>query len=244
MEPTEKSLRSKLYIVIPALNEEGSIEQTLHTIVEACGDLPYQIIIVNDHSTDRTAEIVDAFAVNNGNVRRVDNLGPGGFSNALRVGYEAAGEGAIVTMMADLCDDPTSLTPMYEMILDGYDVVCGSRYMPGGGKENEESWLKGLLSRCVGLSLHRLAGIPTHDVTNAFKMYRSDLLKSTWIEEAGFVCSMEITVKAYIKGARIGEVPTTWRGRTVGKSKFSMLKGIRPYLRWYILTIVLRKHRF
>jgi dolichol-phosphate mannosyltransferase len=237
-------VKYRVYIVIPALNEEGSIEQTLHAIVAACVDLPYQVLIVNDHSTDRTAEIVDAFALKHGNVRRVDNLGPGGFSNALRVGYEAAGDGAIVTMMADLCDDPTSLAPMYEMILEGYDVVCGSRYMPGGGKENEEGWLKGLLSRSVGLSLHRLAGIPTHDVTNAFKMYRSDLLKSTSIEEAGFACSMEITIKAYLKGARIGEVPTTWRGRMAGKSKFSMIKGIRPYLRWYIWMVVLRKHRF
>jgi dolichol-phosphate mannosyltransferase len=244
VKSTEGSFGSKLYIVIPALNEEGSIEQTLRTIVEACVDLPYQVIIVNDHSTDHTAEIVDAFALKCGNVRRVDNLGPGGFSNALRAGYAAAGDGAIVTMMADLCDDPVSLAPMYKMILDGYDVVCGSRYMPGGGKENEESWLKGLLSRSVGLSLHRLAGIPTHDVTNAFKMYRSELLKSTTIEERGFACSMEITIKAYLKGARIGEVPTTWRGRTIGKSKFSMIKGLRPYLRWYIWTVLLRKHRF
>jgi dolichol-phosphate mannosyltransferase len=240
----EEDFNLKLYIVIPALNEEDSIEQTLQIIVEACVDLPYQIIIVNDHSTDSTKEIVDRFAAMHGNVCCVDNPGPGGFSNALGVGYEAAGEGAIVTMMADLCDDPATLVPMYKMILDGYDVVCGSRYMLGGGKENEESWLKGLLSRSVGLSLRRLTGIPTHDVTNAFKMYRSSLLKSTAIEERGFACSMEITVKAYLKGARIGEVPTIWRGRTAGKSKFSMIKGIKPYLRWYLWTVLLRKHRF
>jgi len=244
VKSTEGARGPKLYIVIPALNEEGTIEQTLSVVTEASADIPSEIIVVNDHSTDRTGEIVDAFAAGRGNVRRVDNPGPGGFRNALRVGYEAAGDGVIVTMMADLCDDPATLVPMYEMIVDSYDVVCGSRYMPGGGKENEENWLKGLLSRWVGLSLRRLAGIPTHDVTNAFKMYRGDLLKSTTIEETGFASSMELTVKAYLKGARIGEVPTIWRGRTAGKSKFSMIKGIRPYIRWYILILVLRKHRF
>jgi len=244
VKSTEGARGPKLYIVIPALNEEGTIEQTLSVVTEASADIPSEIIVVNDHSTDRTGEIVDAFAAERGNVRRVDNPGPGGFCNALRVGYEAAGDGVIVTMMADLCDDPATLVPMYEMIVDSYDVVCGSRYMPGGGKENEENWLKGLLSRWVGLSLRRLAGIPTHDVTNAFKMYRGDLLKSTTIEEPGFASSMELTVKAYLKGARIGEVPTIWRGRTAGKSKFSMIKGIRPYIRWYILILVLRKHRF
>jgi dolichol-phosphate mannosyltransferase len=240
---SEENNKSKLYIVIPALNEEGSIAQTLDSIARACEAMPFEIIVVNDHSTDQTAQIVDAFATERGNARRVDNLGPGGFSNALSVGYNAAGDGMIVTMMADLCDDPTTLMPMYEKMVDGCDVVCGSRYMPGGGKENEESWLKGLLSRSVGLSLHWLTGLPTHDVTNAFKMYRSDLLKSIVIEEAGFACSMEIVIKAYLRGAAIGEVPTTWRGRVTGKSKFSMLKGFKPYLRWYIRTVMARRHR-
>jgi glycosyltransferase involved in cell wall biosynthesis len=232
-----------LYIVIPALNEEDIIAQTLGRI-EAEVELPHQIIVVNDHSTDRTGEIVRQFSEQRPNVRVVNNEGPRGFSNALKVGYAAAGEGAIVTMMADLCDDPRTLPLMYEKILEGYDLVCGSRYMPGGGKEGEDSRLKGWLSRFVGRSLRRLVGVPTHDATNAFKMYRSAVLKSIPIEEAGFACSMEITVKAFLRGARITEVPTVWRGRTAGRSKFSMLKGGKDYLRWYIWAVLLRKHKF
>jgi glycosyltransferase involved in cell wall biosynthesis len=235
--------RPRLFIVIPALNEEAMIARTLSRIQETL-EIDHEIIVVNDHSTDRTAEVVRAYAHEHPQVRLIDNGGKGGFTNALRVGYAAAGDGVIATMMADLCDDPESLPLMYAKILEGYDVVCGSRYMPGGGKEREDNELKGTLSRFVGLSLRRLVGVPTHDVTNAFKMYRSEILKSITIEEAGFASSLEITVKAFLKGARITEVPTVWQGRTAGKSKFSMLKGGKDYLRWYVWAVLLRKHKF
>ena len=141
-----ESKRPTMYIVIPALNEEETILVTLRRI-EGEIDLDYQVIVVNDHSTDRTEEVVRGFAVEHPNVQLVNNEGGRGFTNALRVGYDAAGEGVIVTMMADLCDDPQTLPLMYEKIVDGYDVVCGSRYMPGGGKEQEDSEVKGALSR-------------------------------------------------------------------------------------------------
>ena len=240
MDSTDKPA---LHIVIPALNEEEIIEQTLARI-EGEVALPHEVIVVNDHSTDSTEEIVRRFGEQHSNVRVVNNEGPRGFSNALKVGYAAAGDGAIVTMMADLCDDPQTLEPMYEKIVEGYDVVCGSRYMPGGGKQQEDSEVKGALSRFVGLSLRRLVGVPTHDATNAFKMYRSEIIKNIPIEEAGFACSMEITVKAFLRGAKIAEVPTVWKGRTAGKSKFSMLKGGKDYLRWYVWAVLLRKHKF
>jgi len=232
-----------LFIVIPALNEEENIGQTLECLEDQV-DLPCEVIVVDDHSTDATGEVVRRFAEEHSNVRLVKNEGPRGFSNALKVGYEAAGSGVIVTMMADLCDDPQTLAPMYEKILEGYDVVCGSRYMPGGGKRNEDSEVKGMFSRFVGLSLRRLVGVPTHDATNAFKMYRSEVIKNIPIEEAGFASSMEITVKAFLRGAKIAEVPTVWRGRTAGKSKFSILKGGKDYLRWYVWAVLLRKHKF
>ncbi len=232
-----------LYIVIPALNEEDNIARTLDQI-EAVVDWPHEIIVVNDHSTDATEEVVRAYGEQHPGVRVVNNEGARGFSNALKVGYAAAGDGAIVTMMADLCDDPHTLALMYAKILEGYDLVCGSRYMPGGGKEREDSEIKGAFSRFVGLSLRKLVGVPTHDATNAFKMYRSETIKNIPIEEAGFACSMEITVKAFLRGAKITEVPTVWQGRTAGKSKFSMLKGGKDYMRWYIWAVLLRKHKF
>ena len=231
-----------LFIVIPALNEEKIIGQTLGSI-EAEVVLPHEVIVVDDHSTDDTANVVRRFGERHPNVRLISNQGPPGFSNALKVGYAAAGAGAIVTMMADLCDDPRTLAPMYAKIVQGYDVVCGSRYMPGGGKHDEDSKVKGMLSRFVGILLRLLVGVPTHDATNAFKMYRSEMLKSISIEETGFACSMEIALKAFFRGARIAEVPTVWRGRTEGRSKFSLLKDGKDYMRWYAWAVLSRKPR-
>ena len=232
-----------LYIVVPALNEEKIIAQTLGRIEAEVG-LPHELIVVDDHSTDRTADVVRSFGKRHPNVSVISNEGPNGFGNALKAGYTAAGSGAIVTMMADLCDDPQTIAPMYAKIVEGYDLVCGSRYMPGGGKQDEDSEVKGMFSRFVGLSLRRLVGMPTHDTTNAFKMYRSEVLKSLSMEEAGFACSMEIAIKAFFRGAKITEVPTVWRGRTAGKSKFSLLKGCKGYLRWYAWALLSRQHRF
>ena len=178
-----------LSVIIPAHNEEDCIGETLDGLCEVLDreSMDYEVIVVNDHSTDGTEDVVRRFGEQHPNVRVVNNEGKRGFSNALKVGYTAAGDGAIVTMMADLCDDPQTLAPMYAKIVEGFDVVCGSRYMPGGGKHDEDSEVKGMFSRFVGLSLRRLVGVPTHDATNAFKMYRSEVLKSITIEEMGLV---------------------------------------------------------
>ena len=98
---TEEGKNPTLFVVIPALNEEENIVRTLEQI-EAVVDWPHEIIVVNDHSTDSTEEVVQNFGRQCDNVRVVNNEGDRGFSNALKVGYAAAGEGAIVTMMADL----------------------------------------------------------------------------------------------------------------------------------------------
>ena len=126
---------------------------------------------------------------------------------------------------------------------EGYDLVCASRYMPGGQRLGGPP-LQGFFSRYVCSSLMKLTGIRTHDVSNAFKMYRTEILRTTPLEEAGFASSLEICVKAFLKGYRITEVPTTWRGRTAGTSSFKMLKVARSYFRWYLWAVLLRNHRF
>jgi len=100
---------------------------------------------------------------------------------------------------------------MLELVGEGYDVVCGSRYM-AGGRQIGGPVLKGFLSRAAGMSLHWLAGVPTHDVTNSFKMYRTAFLQSVTFESTGgFEIGMEAVVKAYVRGGRIAEVPAPGR---------------------------------
>lgn len=235
-------MTAKLTVVIPARNEEEVIENTLHDL-ERRLRLEHKIIVVNDRSADRTEEIVRGLRDQYPNIEIINNPYPGGFTNALKAGFEKVDTEFVVAYMADACDDPLTIERMYEKVLGGFDVVCGSRYMPGG-KKNGGRFLQTLFSKFVGLSLRSLINLPTHDATNAFKMYRTGVINSINIEEAGFAVSLEIIVKAYLRNYKITEVPTTWKDRTGGRSNFRLFKVARNYIRWYIWAILLRNHKF
>jgi hypothetical protein len=142
--------------------------------------------------------------------------------------------------MADLSDDPKDVDAMYELARQGADVVSGSRYMRGG-RQLGGPLIKRTLSRVAGLSLHHLGGVPTHDATNNYKMYSRRLLESTSIESGGgFEVALEMTVKAHLAGLRVAEVPTTWRDRTAGESRFRLRKWLPYYLRWYRRAMLAR----
>ena len=101
--------------------------------------------------------------------------------------------------------------------------------------------LKGLISRTAGVRLYWLAGLPTHDATNAFRAYRRRACMDFPIEsQGGFAYSLEITAKAYAAGRRITEVPSTWRDRSAGQSRFKLLQWLPYYLRWYFYTLTRR----
>ena len=135
--------------------------------------------------------------------------------------------------MADLSDDLTLVDRMLDLYRHGYRLVAPSRYMPGG-KVIGGPLLKKNFSRAAGLSLYWLRGIPTRDATNAFKLYDAALLKTFDIESiSGFEISLEITVKAFLAGWPITEIPATWRDRTRGKSRFRLWAWLPRYLRWY-----------
>jgi hypothetical protein len=172
----------------------------------------------------------------------VKNRFGSGALNAIKTGLlDARGEAALV-VMADLSDDLRAVGPMFDLVTRGYDVVCGSRYMPGG-KQIGGPLLKSLLSRLAGTSLRLLTGIPTHDVTNSFKMYRTGFLRTLEFESTGgFEIGMEIVVKAFLAGGRIAEVPSVWKDRVAGKSRFRMWSWIPRYLRWYFHALRFR-HR-
>jgi dolichol-phosphate mannosyltransferase len=107
-----------------------------------------------------------------------------------------------------------------------------------GGKQLGGPKFKGTLSRMAGLSLHYLTGIPTHDISNSFKMYTSRVIKSIQIESSGgFELGMEIVCKAFLAGFKITEVPSVWRDRSAGQSRFKLWKWLPHYLRWYFFTL-------
>lgn len=139
--------------------------------------------------------------------------------------------------MGDMCDDPCTIDAMVKEMALGYDVVCASRYVRGGGKEGGPR-IQSLFSRFVGLSIHFIVGIATRDVSNAFKLYRKSVIDSITLQGLSVETSMELALKAHFKGYRMSEVPTTWRGRTEGRSKIRLFKIAPGYFRWYVWAIV------
>lgn len=232
----------KLSIVIPAHNEEENIAEVINKI-EQILDIEHELVVVNDHSTDFTAKIVSGLSKQYANIRLVDNLLEPGFANAIKTGFINLKTEAVVPIMGDLCDDLSTIKAMLKKIEEGYDVVCGSRYIKGGLRLGG-SKIKGFFSSFVGKSLHCLLGVPTHDIANAFKMYRKKVIDAINIESRGFEISMEIPLKAYYLGFKITEVPTVWKERTKGKSSFKMFKLFPGYLRLYTWGIFRRICRY
>ena len=228
----------KTTIVIPVYNEGGNIRSTLTAIrQEVRGD--YTVAIVYDRDDDTTLPEAEAWEKENGSkARRIRNQYGRGALNAIRTGMEKADSEYVIVTMADLSDPPSVMNAMIEMAdREQADIVCASRYMQGGSQHGGPL-LKGLLSRCAGLSLHSLAGLPTHDPTNSFKLYRKSFLEKMTVESTGgFELGLELVVKAWKGGYKVTEVPTSWNDRVEGKSNFKLWKWLPHYLHWYFAAL-------
>lgn len=225
----------KLSIVVPAHNEEDNIGNLIDK-VQSSLRINFELLVVDDHSSDNTARIVFNKSKIFNNMRLIKNDSDPGFANTLRLGFANASGELILPLMADLCDDLDTVNLMYDEINKGYDVVCGSRYIKGGARIGG-SKLKGLLSSLAGWSAYYLLGISTHDIANAFKMYKKKVVDSFSINAKGFEISMELPLKAYYAGFKITEVPTKWLERKKGKSSFKMFNLIPSYLKLYFWAI-------
>ncbi len=222
-------------VVIPAHNEEKSIREVIIRLIDAL-TVDYEVVVVNDHSSDNTRVIVEELRKRYKNIILVDNNEPRGFANTLLTGFKAARGELIVSVMADLCDDPVLINKMYQKINQGYDIVCGSRYMRGGQKIGGPS-VKTFLSSLAGRIIYIL-GVPTHDITNSFKMYKREIIEAIDLEAESFEISMEIPLKAYLKGFKITEIPTVWNSRQEGESSFKMMKLIPVYIKLYSWVVM------
>jgi len=222
-----------LTIIIPVYNEGAGFED-LWSELDTHLKFPFRALVVYDFDEDNTVPAVQAvIARGEERLSLVKNNVRRGVVGALRTGFSTVEKGPLLVVMADLSDDLAKVSKMLELYRQGFDVVVGSRYMKGGGIVNGPVVKQGL-SRMAGVSLHWLRGIPTHDATNAFKIYDSAMLKQFTLEsQRGFELNLEITVKAFLTGYRIVEIPSVWRDRTQGQSKFKLLAWLPHYLRWY-----------
>ena len=226
----------RLSIVVPVYREGEAARATLAALA-ARAPRPHELLVVHDEADDPTVAVVGELRRAHPQMRAVHNRLGRGPAWALRAGFQAAGGSAVLVTMADASDDVDDIAPMLARLEAGADLVAASRYMPGGRQIGGPP-LKVFLSRNAGRSLHRLVGLPTSDPTSAFKLYRRAMLEHLTIEsDAGFEISLELTVKAFLAGYRIGEVPTTWRDRVAGTSNFKLARWLPRYLRWYGLAL-------
>ncbi len=223
-------------IIIPAHNEEESIVSTIEGVL-ASVRVPYELIVVLDHCTDRTEERVRSLMEQSPQLRILRNEDRrGSFSNAVIVGFRGASGDIIVPLMADNCDDAEAINAMaVEIIAGRADVVCASRYMKGG-KKIGGPLLQGLLSRLVCFSTRLLTGIPTWDVANAYKMYNRRFLMNVKYDmpDWGTEYSMALLFRAYAAGASIKEIPTVWRGQGIPMAQeWRIFRRFPGYWYWY-----------
>lgn len=230
--------RPQISIVCPVYHEQDNIRRVLNGVSKYV-QTPHELMVIYDTPDDPTCTVVEQYIKRHGatNIRLVqNNQGSGrGFMNALKTGFFSAKCDAVVVMMADLCDDPHDVDVMYRLFKDeGADVVAASRYIKGG-RQIGSPLVKRTLSRLAGLSLYYLRRVPTHDITNNFKLYRRQLLHDLLPDNAsGFEIAMAITLRAHNSGYKIREVPTTWKDRTAGEAKFNLRKVLPRYLAWYV----------
>lgn len=222
-----------LTLVCPVYDEDENIVPLLESLARLVRT-PFELLVIYDREDDTTLPPLIAAAPRMPfPIRTMRNAEGRGVLGAVKTGLRDGGGAVSLVIMADLADDLRIVDEMYALIASGmWDIVAGSRYMHGG-RQIGGPWLKGLLSRTAGLSLH-LAGLPTRDATNNFKMYARRVLDAIEIEsKAGFEIAMEITVKAHALGFRIVEIPSTWTDRVAGESRFPLGKWLPHYLRWY-----------
>lgn len=234
----------KLSIVIPAYNEEGSIEKTLLSLYEELKEekIDHEIFVVNDNSKDKTLEILENLKSSKiPSLTIHTNSGPNGFGYAVRAGLERFNGDIVAVMMADLSDDPKDLVRFYRhLVAYQLDCVFGSRFMKGGKTYNYPK-VKLIINRLANFIIKVLVGIKYNDATNAFKMYTRETMNGLKPFLAPhFNLTIELPLKAIIRGYSYDVLPNSWRNRTAGKSNLKIKEMGSRYL-FILLYILIEK---
>lgn len=211
----------KLSVVIPAYNEEGSIRAAvcqLHDTLEA-NKIEHEIVVVNDNSKDQTEAVLRSLQQEIPSLLVVNNLGPNGFGFAVRAGLESFTGDCVAIMMADLSDSPDDLVKFYAKFNEGYDCVFGSRFSKGG-KVYDYPKLKLIINRIANTLVQVTFGIRYNDTTNAFKLYSRKTIEGLKPFLAPhFNLTLELPLKAIVRGYNYAVVPNSWINRKTGESK-------------------------
>ena len=233
----------KLSVVMPAHNEAGSIATTLRNTIstlETAG-VDHEIVVIDDASVDGTAAVVESIGAEYPQVRCLRSHYPRGFGFAVRSGLERFDGDAVALMMADGSDDPADLVRYHALLEQGYDCVFGSRFMRDSAVYDYPR-VKLILNRLANWFIRILFRHGFNDTTNAFKAYRREVIQTIQpLLSNHFNLTVEIPLKAVVRGHSFAVIPISWRNRTSGQSKLAIQEMGSRYL-FIVLYVFLEAH--
>jgi dolichol-phosphate mannosyltransferase len=233
----------KLSVVIPAYNEEGSIAATVESIVTTLSgeQIDHDVIVVDDSSTDGTAGVVADLAREHPQVRCLPSPYRNGFGFAVRAGLEAFEGDAVAIVMADGSDSPEDLVSYQRLLEEGYECAFGSRFVHGS-RVIDYPRSKLIMNRIVNWGIRVLFRHGYNDTTNAFKAYRREVIENVKpLLSHHFNLTVELPLKAIVRGYTFSVIPIGWRNRTEGLSKLKLKEMGSRYL-FIVLYVWLEKH--
>jgi dolichol-phosphate mannosyltransferase len=221
-----------LSVVIPARDEEGCIASTVeHLHLELrLNKIPHEIVVVDDGSTDRTWGVLSELRQRIPQLAPIQNRGAHGFGRAIVAGLDAATGDAVVIMMADESDDCRDVVRYWQKLNEGFDCVFGSRFVKGGGTV-DYPFVKRVLNRMANYFIRKLFRIKFNDTTNAFKAYRKSTVDGCRpLISPHFNLTVELPLKAIVRGYTWTSIPITWRNRRTGVAKLKIREMGSRYL--------------
>jgi glycosyltransferase involved in cell wall biosynthesis len=229
----------KISFVIPFHNEEKNCIPMIKRVLNFADQkkYSYEIIPVDDRSTDSTKVLLEKISKTHKNIkpvyRKIDSDENGNtMGKALVEGTRRSGGDIVIWTMGDMSDDTQTYEEIIQKLKEGYDIVFGSRYMPGGSRGNLDP-LKAFLSSWGTQLAKLLFGVKVHDITNAFRGFKKSVFEAITLDSSGFSISPEFAIKAHLKGCRLGEVPTFYTNRVEGISNFKLYNMTKSYLTLY-----------
>ncbi len=232
----------KLSVVIPAQNEEGSVGTTVDGVVAVLEreGIEYEVLVIDDGSEDRTAAVVEEIGATNPRVKVRRSPYEKGFGMAIRAGLDSFEGDAVVITMADASDDPEDIIRYHRLLEEGWDCAFGSRFVPGA-RVNDYPPLKFAINRLANWFIRVLFRHRYNDTTNAFKAYRRDVIETIQpLLSKHFNLTVEMPLKAIVRGHSYHVIPISWTNRTTGVPKLAMREMGSRYL--FIVLYVWLEH--
>jgi dolichol-phosphate mannosyltransferase len=233
----------KLSVIIPAHNEEGSIAKTVESVIRELSseDIEHEVLVVNDDSTDRTKVVLEELKALYPTLRYVDNQAPNGFGLAVRRGLDLFTGDAVAIVMGDGSDSPEDVVRGFRKLEEGYECVFGSRFIKGSQVIDYPKH-KLLINRLANSFVKTLFSFSYNDTTNAFKCYRREVIEGAQpLISKHFNLTVELPLKAIIRGYSYAVVPISWTNRKTGISKLKIREMGSRYL-FIVLYLFLEKY--